>query len=667
MQKAKVLLVDDRAENLLAMEAILRDSSYVLVQMTSGIDAVEYLKTQEVALIILDAQMPNQDGFETAIRIKLLPTSAQTPILFLTALNRDPGYIERAFASGAVDFMTKPIDDLIFRLKVKAFVDLYRERKYAAHMADSKVADAKHETFETLRALQESEARFRTITDAMPQMVWSTQPDGYHDFYNKRWYEFTGVPDGTTDGEGWNDLFHPEDQAVAWQKWRHSLATGEPYEIEYRLKHHSGHYRWTLGRALPVKNEKGEIVRWMGTCTEIQDQKDAEATLKRTGAELEALVRERTAELTRQQTFLNAVLENTEAGIVACDAEGKLTLFNRATRDFHGLPAEGIFPTEWSDHYSLFRGDARTPLPTDEIPLFRALRGEVVENAEMVIAPRNGKTRFLRASGRAIFDGEGNKIGAVVVMHDISDIKEAEDKLVHANKELEAFSYSVSHDLRTPLRSIEGFSQAVVEDEADRLSERGKKDLTRVIEAGQRMGRLIDDLLNLSRLSRKEMNTRPVDLTSLSRQVLEKIKADHPERNVEFEINEVPKVVGDEGLLEVALSNLFENAWKFTSKTEKPRIELKYESVDGRGVFSICDNGAGFDMTYSSKLFGAFQRLHRATEFAGTGIGLATVRRIINRHGGEIWAEGQVGGGATFSFTLPLWRHDALAARNSFS
>ena len=130
-------------------------------------------------------------------------------------------------------------------------------------------------------ALRESDLRWRTLADAFPHMVWSTLPDGFHDYYNSRWYEFTGVPEGTTDGEGWNDMFHPDDQERAWARWRHSLETGEPYEIEYRLRHHSGEYRWTLGRAMPIRGADGKIIRWMGTCTDIHDQKLGEEELKR--------------------------------------------------------------------------------------------------------------------------------------------------------------------------------------------------------------------------------------------------------------------------------------------------------------------------------------------------------------------------------------------------
>lgn len=236
-------------------------------------------------------------------------------------------------------------------------------------------------------------------------------------------------------------------------------------------------------------------------------------------------------------------------------------------------------------------------------------------------------------------------------------VQERTVALSAANQELEAFSYSVSHDLRAPLRGIDGFSQALLEDCSAQLDAQGREYLQRIRSGVQRMGRLIDDLLSLSRLTRREIHFQAVNLTAIARSVLEELRAADAERNVHVEIGEVGQVTGDAGLLSAALENLFTNAWKFTSKKPDARIEFgAFTQKDAHGlaerVYFVRDNGAGFDMAYSDKLFGAFQRLHGVSEFGGTGIGLATVRRIIHRHGGRIWAAGEVGKGATFYFTL---------------
>ena len=225
-------------------------------------------------------------------------------------------------------------------------------------------------------------------------------------------------------------------------------------------------------------------------------------------------------------------------------------------------------------------------------------------------------------------------------------------QLEAANRELESFAYSVSHDLRAPLRSIDGFSQVLVEDFGDRLGDEGRGTLQRIRAATQRMGQLIDDLLKLSKVTRAEILRERVDLSSLARRAAAAAQQREPERPVNVAVAEGVFGEGDARLLDVVFENLIGNAFKFTTKQPKPRIDFGVNRDGGRLVYFVRDNGAGFDMAYAGKLFGAFQRLHSAAEFLGTGIGLATVQRIIHRHGGSVWAEGIVGGGATFSFTL---------------
>ncbi len=226
-------------------------------------------------------------------------------------------------------------------------------------------------------------------------------------------------------------------------------------------------------------------------------------------------------------------------------------------------------------------------------------------------------------------------------------------QLESANKELEAFSYSVSHDLRSPLRGIDGWSLALLEDYGPILDEQGQSHIQKVRAEAQRMGGLIDDILKLSRITRAEMNKEDVDLSAIAETVAARLQETKPDnRQVEFAIQKGLTATGDPKLLDVALTNLLENAFKFTGKKQEARIEFGQTVIEGESAFFVRDNGAGFDMTYANKLFGVFQRMHRASEFPGTGVGLATVQRIINRHGGSIWAASEVGEGSTFYFTL---------------
>jgi signal transduction histidine kinase len=234
----------------------------------------------------------------------------------------------------------------------------------------------------------------------------------------------------------------------------------------------------------------------------------------------------------------------------------------------------------------------------------------------------------------------------------LAELEKATEAAESANRELEAFSYSVAHDLRAPLRSLDGFSQALLEDYSDKLDDEGKSYLLRLRAGAQRMARLIDDLLSLSRVSRNELVRSEVDLSALARNIGERLLQATPERTISLSVAPELRARGDARLLTAALENLLGNAVKFTAKREQARIEVGSRRIHGKITFFVSDNGAGFDMAYADKLFGAFQRLHSTHEYEGTGIGLATVQRIVSRHGGQIWPEAKPDEGATFYFTL---------------
>jgi PAS domain S-box-containing protein len=326
-----------------------------------------------------------------------------------------------------------------------------------------------------------------------------------------------------------------------------------------------------------------------------------------------------------------------------------------------GYPREELTQLTWSE--MTYPDD----LAQDVSQFERLLRDEI-EGYTM-------EKRFIRKDGSLIFTNLA--VGCVrrpdrtvnyvlAILEDITGRKQADNQirrlneqlathaqsLEQANKELEAFSYSVSHDLRAPLRSIDGFSQILLDEYQEKIDEQGKDYLRRVRFATQRMAQLIDDMLNLSRVSRGEMNIQEVNISRMVQEITDDLQGIQPERKVEFIIQEGIKVRGDGRLLRIVLENLIGNAWKFTSKHPAAVIEFGMQQQNERPVYFIRDNGAGFNMEYAQKLFGAFQRLHAASEFPGTGVGLATVQRVIHRHGGKVWAEGEVEKGATFYFTI---------------
>ena len=248
----------------------------------------------------------------------------------------------------------------------------------------------------------------------------------------------------------------------------------------------------------------------------------------------------------------------------------------------------------------------------------------------------------------------GERIEKVRILNEMNEnLKKESEKLEDANEELEAFAYSVSHDLRVPLRAIDGFSRIVIEDYEDKLDDEGKRLLNVVRENTKKMGQLIDDILLLSRASRQEMRIAPVDMESLVENIFNELEPSIGERDVQLELYPLPTAYVDRTLITQVLTNLISNSIKFTRIREKAIIEVGSQEGNDENVYYVKDNGAGFDMKYINKLFGLFQRLHGADEFEGTGVGLSIVQRIIRRHGGRVWAEGEIDNGATIYFTLP--------------
>ena len=277
-----------------------------------------------------------------------------------------------------------------------------------------------------------------------------------------------------------------------------------------------------------------------------------------------------------------------------------------------------------------------------------------VNNVECEIVCKDRSVLFVIVNSTAINDKHGNFIKSSSTAFNITDRRLAEEKVIAANKELEAFTYSVSHDLRAPLRSIDGYSKILQEDYASTLDREANRLLQIIRNNAHRMGHLIDDLLDFSRMGRKELDRTKVDMNALVGYVRQELIAQEVNRKIEFTVKPLKEVQGDLSMMRQVWINLISNALKYSRKQEVSRIEIGCKTEDNHTVYYIQDNGVGFDMKYSDKLFGVFQRLHKVEEFDGTGVGLALVHRIISRHGGKIWAEAQINEGATFFFFIPL-------------
>ena len=392
----------------------------------------------------------------------------------------------------------------------------------------------------------------------------------------------------------------------------------------------------------PMETEDGLLV--MSAIRDVTERKQAEGALRTSEAKFRRL------------------LELAPDAIVIVDRDGRMTLVNSqaqrlfgyAEQEMLGQPVELLVPDRVRGghvaHRARYMAEPRTRPMGSGLALAGRRKDGTEFPVEISLAPMDSEDGMLVIS--VIRDVTDRRAAENRISTLNSDLERRVAELAAVNRELESFSYSVSHDLRAPLRSIDGFSQALLEEYGEALTGDGQDYLRRVRAATQRMGELIDDLLNLARVTRREMRSEPVNLSALANAIVAQLQKNEPDRTVTASVQDDLVARGDPQLLRLVLENLLGNAWKFTGKEPAARIEFGMTTQNGTPVYHVRDNGVGFDMAYSEKLFGAFQRLHAMTEFPGTGIGLATVQRIVARHGGRVWAEAAIGRGATFYFTL---------------
>jgi PAS domain S-box-containing protein len=445
-----------------------------------------------------------------------------------------------------------------------------------------------------------------------------------------------------------NSGHHPHQFFI--DMWK-TIASGNVWKNEIKNRAKDGTYYWVDTTIVPFLDAGGKSYQYIAIRHDITERKRVEEELRNS---------------LKDVTDIKFALD--QSTIVAItNRQGTITYVNEAFCKISKYSEQELLG---QNHRIINSGHHPHQFFID---MWKTIASGSVWKNEIKNRAKDGTYYWVDTTIVPFLDANGKSYQYVAIRHDITERKRIEEEnlkltdeleqrvierttqlaqLEAMNKELESFSYSVSHDLRAPLRSIDGFSNLLLRGYSGILDKKGQEYLQFIRSDSQRMAQLIDELLNLSRLTRGDLNRQSVNLTDQAKSIIQALQKQDADRSVEFLITERLETNGDEHLLRAVLENLLGNAWKFTSKTSNPRIEFGMMTIADKPTYFIRDNGAGFEMEYADKMFGAFQRLHKMEEFSGTGIGLATVQRIIHRHGGEVWAEGKINQGATFYFTL---------------
>jgi len=495
-------------------------------------------------------------------------------------------------------------------------------------------------------AIRQSDKLHRFLGEHMPFGIWVSEPDGRIRYVSDSFLEMIGMTLEQCRASGWIDRLLPEDRDRYQADWKRCLSEGRPWNCQYRIRDRKGANQTILSRGTPICNERNEIDCWAGINLDIAELSRARI-----------LAQERTEELESVMNAIPAIV------YLARDPDCSAIVGNRMANDFmKACGGENLSRTAPNGHYRshrVFRNGKE--LPNEELPMQYAAKNRTeVMDTELEFLFPDGRRVPVRGNAAPLFDQKGAVRGCIAVFMDITRRKQIEEdlartmeKVMALNKEMESFSYSVSHDLQAPLRAIRGYVRMILREKSRKTDAKTDERLSAINENSARMQMLIVDLLALSKVVRQEMSFRPVDMDSLFESVWKECADTASGKPPVLKKDGLPPALGDRTLLRQVLTNLISNALKYSRQRELSEIEVGGYEDNGQNIYFVKDNGVGFDMQYYDKLFGVFQRLHADSEFEGTGIGLSIAHRIVNRHGGRIWAEGKVGEGATFYFAIP--------------
>lgn len=500
--------------------------------------------------------------------------------------------------------------------------------------------------------LRKREQTLSTLMSNLPGMAYRCRndPDRTMEFISEGSFALTGYHPADSKHNtkvSYGALIHPDDRDMVWNKVQEALQANRPFELQYRIRTASEKEKWVWEQGCGVFSPDGELEALEGFITDISERKRMDEALR------------------ESEERYRRLFESANDAILVADPEtGIIVGANTAAEQLLGKPCEEIVGI----HQSALH-------PPDEADRYRELFWEHVRTGKGVsqdLFVHHKTGRMIPVEISASTTTIGGKPVILGIFRDISERRRAEEEILQLNRELEdrvqlrtaelqesnaeleAFTYSVSHDLRAPLRHMDGFAKILMEEAGPRLDQTARHYLERVQEGARHMGALVDDLLHLSRVGRQQLRTHMASLNSLVDEVIRDLKSETEGREIEWQIGQLPVMICDAGLVRQVFTNLVANALKFTRTRQRAVIRVDQMRKDGEPVIFVRDNGVGFNMKYADKLFGVFHRLHHAEDFEGTGVGLATVQRIIHKHGGRIWAEGELDNGATFYFTLGI-------------
>jgi PAS domain S-box-containing protein len=649
-EPVSILVVDDRRENLIALQAILQAADYHLVTASSGADALTRVLEQDFAVIILDVFMPEMDGFEVARLLKQRERSRDTSIIFLTAVGTEVQFAQRGYSVGAVDYLTKPIDAELLRAKVGVFVELFRRREQVKRQAEL-LREGERREQELLLAEQRiaSERRYRFLTNALPQVVWTARPDGVVDYLNQRWEQLTGLPLEELGDSGWLVAVHPDDVLRCRQLFSEALRTAQPFSVECRLRRADGTYRWHLCRALPEFDAAGHIAAWLGTHTDIADQKrfqeEAQAAAKRSMLLVTAsehLVRSFDyGEALRQVERL--LVPNcadwcsiVELGSPAPRGRGTLIYPDPNLKEWIPVPVQAPHP----EYMRQNRAVAYLVAPLE-------LRDNVI--GEIRLAFIDSPRRYT-ASEKELIENLARHVAFAI---ENARLYDQAQRAVMMKDEVLAV---VSHDLKNPLSAVELACEVLLRahKKSNGANQPPPEPVLRIKRAAERMERLIGDILDMAGLQAGNLSVEPSRnaVEPILNEVVEALQplASEKRNRLENDLhNEDLTAYFDRHRIIQVLINLVGNAIKFTP--EGGAIKLAAEPRGDEVCIAVTDTGPGIGEEQLPHVFEPYWKGRQSRQ--GTGLGLYIAKGIVERHGGKIWVQTRQGEGSAFYFTLP--------------